>query len=439
MKMKTNKIYLFLIALLIGAGIIYFNFYKISYKNMIPSETDTFVYLEKDLDLSDELVEILEDFNNEEYKKIVKNYLFLRENIKRIMLMGMARYNIDYRSIDKQDIVAVLDFGNKYPFVRFKVSKYFKKEKSYYKLNDKYREKLMEKGIFKEENDLYLSIYRGYYILSLNQEAADLYLKELSKKYKNEKFVSAINGQNMYMIDFEKLLRNKFVLGENTLDTMVGTIDFENKSFLIQNTINFKEDKLSDYYNPEKNKVLDKYVKKDDGLYINSESLSDVIFLMTVYLSSIYNRDIKFNGLDWSLLLEKVGTEAYIDIDGKSGVLTLKDPKFFKFMFELLLPKGKEGEYIVAENFNLYLQDNLLFINEILPENFESGIEPDDLMSLVVEMSKLSEIYGGSYTCDAKLKIKVKNAGDKINMNVDFINIFNEEFKENFIKKIEKY
>lgn len=438
MKNNLRQFGIFFGALLIGAVIIYFNFYKIPYKELIPAETDMIIYLEKDKNFSKELNGVLDYFEKEEHRKIGESYITLRENIDRLIILGLATYGIDYRPLVQQELVAVFDFGKKFPFVRFKLSKYFSKEGKVYKLKDSYKKELIEKNILPENGNLYLSSYRGYYLLAFNEKSIEKYKKELLKHDKNEKFIKNIDGRNMYMFDFDKLLKDPLVIGGNTIDSIVGTLEVKAGDIGIYNTINFKEGKLSHFYSPENNKILDKYVKKDRGLYINSESLADTVFFITVYLSSIYDIGLEdFKGFNWSMFLEKIGTEAYIDVEGKSGVVTLKDPKFFKFMFDLLLPRGEEGEYIVNNDFLFYLQDNLLFINEVLPENFDSKIDSEDIINLNLDMTSLGSFHDKACDCGGKLSIVVKNSDSKVKMNIVLKNILNDKFKESFINKIE--
>jgi hypothetical protein len=438
MEINLRRFMIFFIALLSGAVIIYLNFYKISYKEMIPAETDMIIYLEKDKNFSKELEGLLDYFEKEENRKIGEDYISLRNNINRIVILGLASYGIDYRPISQQDLVAVFDFGKKFPVAKFKLSKYFSREGNVYKLKEVYKNELISKNILKENENFYLSSYRGYQILSFNKKAIEKYKIELGKNKKNDKFIKNIDGRSMYMIDFDKFLKEPLIIGGNTLDNITGSFGVESGSINIYNTLNFKEDKLSHSYSPENNKILDKYVKKDKGLYINNESLADTVFFITVYLSSIYDIGIdNFKGLDWSTLLEKIGTEVYIDIEGKSGVVTLKDPNFFIFMFELLLPRGEKGEYIVNDDFVFYLQDNLLFINEILPENFDSKIDSEDIIKLNLPMKYLSSFHGNACECGGKLSLIVKNSDNKVKMNIVLKDILNDKFKEKLVNKIE--
>lgn len=438
MRNNLRQFGIFFGALLIGAVIIYLNFYKIPYKELIPAETDIIIYLEKDKNFSKELEGVVDYFEKEEYKKIGESFITLRENIDRLIILGLATYGIDYRPLTQQEIVAVFDFGKKFPFIGFKLSKYFYKEGKFYKLKDSYKKELVDRNILKEADDIYLSNYRGYQVIAFNEKSIERYKEELLKHDKNEKFLKNIDGRNMYMFDFDKLLKEPLVIGGNTIDNITGTFEVKDRDMGIYNVINFKEDKLSHFYSPESNKILDKYVKKDRGLYINSESLADTVFFMTVYLSSIYDIGIEnFKGLNWSTLLEKIGTEVYIDIEGKSGVVTLKDPKFFKFMFELLLSKGDKGEYLVNDDFVFYLEDNLLFINEVLPENFDSKIDSEDIINLNVAMKNLGSFHDKACECGGKLSVVVKNSDNKVKMNIVLKDILTDKFKESFINKIE--
>ena len=438
MRNNLRQFGIFFGALLIGAVIIYLNFYKIPYKELIPAETDMIIYLEKDKNFSKELEGVVDYFEKEEHKKLGENFIVLREHIDRLIILGLATYGIDYRPITQQELVAVFDFGNKFPIAKFQLTKYFYKEGKVYRLKDGYKKELIDRNILKEDESLYLSGYRGYYILAFNEKSIERYKKELLKHDRNEKFIKNIDGKNMYMFDFDKLLKEPLIIGGNTLDNINGTLEVKSHDLGIYNVLNFKEDKLSHFYSPEANKILDKYVKKDRGLYINSESLADTVFFITVYLSSIYDIGLEdFKGFNWSTFLEKIGTEVYIDIEGKSGVVTLKDPKFFKFMFELLLPRGEKGEYIVNEDFVFHLQDNLLFINEVLPENFDSKIDSEDIINLNLDLKNLGSFHDKACECGGKLSIVVKNSDNNVKMNIVLKDILNDKFKENLINKIE--
>ncbi len=402
-------------------------YYKVDFEDLIVEESDFMFYSEQNEKVAVRVENLIEILNIEEEKKekVKKSFSDLNKIIDRAMILGLASYQIDYNPIEKQKLLIALDTGYKYPLVNIKIKKYFSKQGDFRILKEKYREKLKENGIIKGDNNVYLFSYRGYQILSFNKNALDEYKRELKSGKINEVFVDNLENDHMYMLDFERLLGKEFVLGENTLNYLVGYIDVEETKITLRNKIEFKNDNLSMYFSPSNERNLSSYAHKNNTLYLNNKSLGDIIFLIFVYNVDMLN----VQSLNWSSLAERIGNEAYFDLKKKNGVIELNDPNFFSFIFNLVLEKGEEGEFIIGEDTKIFIKDNLLFINEVLEEGENDIIEDGDLVVANLELNTLFELLEINYRTinNCPINISVKNIEGKVFINLEFDSCFYEE------------
>lgn len=405
--------------------------YKVDFKDLLVEESDFVFYSEPNEKVAirvENLIEVL-NIEDEKKEKAKKSFNDLNKILDRAMVLGLASYQIDYNPIEKQKLLVIFDTGYKYPLINFKIKKYFKREGNFGVLKEKYRDKLKENGII-NDNNIYLFNYRGYQILSFNKNALEEYKDELKRNKRNEVFVNNLENEHMYMVDFEKLLGKEFVLGENTLDYLVGYLEIGENKIKLKNKIEFKNDNLSMYFSPSLDQSLASYIHRKNTIYLNNQSLGDIIFLFFIYNIDILN----VQSLNWSSLAERIGNEAYFDLEHRSGAIELKDPNFFSFIFNLVLEKGSDGEFILGEGTKLYIKDNLLFVNEVIEKGEEKLVEEGDLIVANIDLNILFNLLGIDYITkeECPININVKNVDGKVYINLDFDSCFYEELIKGF-------
>ncbi len=402
-------------------------YYKIDFENLIVEESDFLFYSEQNEKVATRVEAIIDLLNIEEEKKekVKKSFNDLNKLIDRAMVLGLASYQIDYNPIERQKLVVVFDTGNKYPLVNIKMKKYFKSDGDFKVLKEKYREKLKENGIINGNNNIYLYNYRGYQILSFNKNALSEYENEVKKEKQNETFVKNLKNEHMYIIDFERLLGKELVLGENTFDYLLGYIEVGENKINLKNKLEFKNNNLSMYFSPDEDRVLSKYVHKKNTLYLNNQSLGNIVFLFFVYSVDMLN----VQSLNWSALAERIGDEAYFDLEKKTGAVELNDPSFFNFIFNLVLEKGSNGEFIIGTNTKLYIRGNILFINEILEAGENNIVEKGDLIIANLDLNTLFNLLSINYKTkeNCPISINMKNVDEKVFFNLEFDSCFYEK------------
>lgn len=419
MKKKLIGLTVFLIILISLTCILFTIKYKKPFEEMIVQESSFIYYNEKNLKSNKEFLELFGEV--EELKKVSETYKKVFTYLDRFFVLGLSTYGINYNSLEKQDLLLVMDFGNKYPFLWFKLHKYFDKQDGIYVLNKKYKEKMIKKKILKEENDIYLMAYRGYYVLSLNKDVFSKYKKELIKEKTNEKFTKNLNRKNMYMLDFEKALGHDTLVGENNFDYLLGYLDFNQDKVLSENLVKLKEDKLAKYITPSENKMIDYYIKDEKGLYISNSALSDIIYMLFVFNFKMQDMPATFDTLNWSALTDRIGTEAYIDIKEKNAAISLKDSEFFRFFAKLLLQQDEDGGYIINKDNKIYIEDDILFLNKKMDKGEEHKSKPEDLLKLKVTMKDIFEMLKveNTYSDDCSVDVIGKNIDGQLRIRIE--------------------
>lgn len=434
MKRKLVSLILIILISLAGGIYLYLDNYKIAFENMIVAESDILVYVESESSLFYRIEKALLEREDEKGReKALKNYRIINNNLERLFILGLSSYGLDYRPLEQQNIALVLDFGRKAPLLRMRIGKYFTRESGFFKLKDKYKDDLIESNILKSNQDLYMNIYRGYYIFTLNPTTLGLYEKELREGRVNENFVANLDRKSMYMIDFRKFLGEKILTGENNINYLIGYLDYEDESFIFNNKLTFDNNEISSYFEPERQKRLGYYLESDSrGIYISNNSLSELAFLIFVYRFASEDIAMDIGGFNWSSVIDKIGTEAYIDLEGRSGVIALRESDFFKFIFSMFLERTADNAYRINDEYKLYIEDNLLFVNKLLERRDVSSLKGEDVLKLKLSIDYIMSIFAMEGICSDKsyIKVEVKNKDKDIELNIEIKDCFYSDFFE---------
>jgi|GEM_PF-3701230 len=425
--------YIFIITIIIILGISFTLYiHRIPFENLIVKDSDFIAYFENDKDLSKNIENYLVDSFDDENRtnKLIKSYKNINKNLKRFFILGLGNKNLDYRPIDKQDLLIILDFGYKYPLAKFTVNEYFHNTEKGIILKEKYKKDLTEKNILKKHQDIYLFYYKSYYILSLNPKTLIKYKSLLKENTTNHKLVEQIKFKNMYAIDFENFMGNFFKdnnISDVPIDIICGKINFYDNNIKIRNSIIFNDSKLDFYFKDQYVKSLDKFIQNKQGLYISNKNL--LTFISTIFIGKkLDNNNINLNNINWDSLQDKFGDELYIDFENKSAVIKILDINFFRFILNFISKRENENTYIIDDKFKIIIVDNYLFINEEIKESNFKTLKNNDFLYLNINGNFLLNLFGINKDKDLNFVFSgEKNKNDiQLDIEIKNLNIINE-------------
>ncbi|MGL5087954.1 MAG: hypothetical protein ACRC6Z_00605 [Cetobacterium sp.] len=234
------------------------------------------------------LAYVNEEINNKDFSNIInvlnksefKVDLKIKESLKYIK--GIYILSDSSFISDKKTCVGIIDFGYIYPFVKFKIEKYFDKVDDMYSLKEEYRKKYIS------GNTLYLKIEKGNFIIATRQKDIEKVIK--SEKYLNQNILKILGKEKENNLGVLILNLGKNPLGGFNELFLTGDVNTRSEVMLTTN-IGGKNDIIESFNRIENDGLDGDRVLQKNELYLRSskdaELRSFLFFLNYFFKNSI--------------------------------------------------------------------------------------------------------------------------------------------------------
>ncbi|MGL4999062.1 MAG: hypothetical protein ACRC5W_06925 [Cetobacterium sp.] len=183
---------------------------------------------------------------------------------------------------DKKTCVGIVDFGYIYPFIKFKMEKYFDKIDDMYSLKEEYKNK------YTNGNSLYLKIEKGNFIIATRQKDVEKVVK--SEKYLSQNILKILEKEKKSNLGMLILNLGKNPLGGFNELVLTGDVNTKNEMMLTTN-IGGKNDIIESFNKIEEDGLDGERILQKNELYLRSskdaELRSFLFFLNYFFKNSI--------------------------------------------------------------------------------------------------------------------------------------------------------